>query len=324
MVDGVWQDNWYETEASKGRFIRKQSQFRNWITSDGDVGPTGKGGFAAERDRYHLYVSLGCPWAHRTLIYRSLKGLEQMIGLSVTNWMFGAEGWTFEPAPGVIADDVNGACHVYEIYRKAEPTYSGHVTVPLLWDKQAKTIVSNESSEIIRMFNSEFDKVGAVPGDFYPIELRSEIDAFNTVIYDRVNNGVYKCGFATTQAAYDEAVLPLFQALDDIEKVLGDRRYLCGDTLTEADWRLFTTLIRFDVAYVGNFKCNIRRLVDYPNIGAYTRELYQHPGIRKTVNFEHIRNCYYGLRAVNPTGIVPAGPLVDFDEAHGRDARPYS
>jgi putative glutathione S-transferase len=253
LVAGKWTDRWYDTSASGGRFVRQESAFRNWITPDGAPGPTGKGGFAAARGRYHLYVSLACPWAHRTLIFRALKGLESAISLSVVNWLMGDEGWTFEPAPGVIPDSVSGAKRLYQIYLRANPTYTGRVTVPVLWDKQTGEIVSNESSEIIRMFNSAFDKVGATPGDYYPAELRGMIDELNRLIYDNVNNGVYKAGFATTQQAYEEAVRPLFATLDNLDARLATQRYLCGDQLTEADWRLFTTLVRFDAVYVGHF-----------------------------------------------------------------------
>ena len=320
LVDGEWHERWYDTEASKGRFVRKESQFRNWITKDGSPGRSGKGGFKAEHGRYHLYVSLGCPWAHRTLIYRSIKALGGMISLSVTHWLFGPEGWTFEDAPGVIPDTVNGAARLYEIYQRAAPNYTGNVTVPLLWDKATSTIVSNESSEIIRMFNSAFDDVGAREGDYYPLHLRNQIDKYNDEIYQHVNNGVYRAGFATTQEAYEEAVTPLFQTLDRLEQALAKQRYLCGDVITEADWRLVTTLFRFDLAYVGQFKCNLRQLVEYPNLWAYTREFYQLPDVRNTINFQHIRNCYYqSMKKINPSGIVPIGPMPDFDLSHGRD-----
>jgi putative glutathione S-transferase len=325
MVDGEWHDHWRDTEASKGRFVRTESQFRNWVTADGSPGPSGSGGFRAEPGRYHLYISFGCPWAHRTLIYRAVKGLTDAITLSATHWCMGHEGWTFDDGPGVIPDPINAAHRVYEIYRAASLLYSGRVTVPILWDKSTATIVSNESSEIIRMLNSAFDGVGANSGDYYPIELRQEIDAYNAEIYERVNNGVYRAGFATTQEAYEEAVVPLFQTLDRLEEVLDRSRYLCGDQVTEADWRLLPTLLRFDLAYVGNFKCNLRRLVDYPNLWAYTRELYQWPGIRETVDFHHIKGCYYeSLRSVNPHGIVPVGPIIDFDLPNGRNLRTYS
>jgi putative glutathione S-transferase len=300
--------------------VRRESQFRSWVTADGAPGPSGEGGFRAEAGRYHLYVSLACPWAHRTIIFRGLKGLEKLVGLSVVHWENLAQGWSFEPGPGVIPDSVNGARYLHEVYTKARPTYSGRVTVPVLWDKERATIVNNESSEIIRMFNSAFDGVGAAPGDYYPAGLRAEIDAVNARVYETLNNGVYRCGFATAQEAYDEAVVPLFGTLDWLEERLAKRHYLCGDRLTEADWRLFTTLVRFDAVYYSHFKCNLRRLADYPNLWAYTRDLYQHPGVAETVNFDHIKRHYYGSqRRVNPTGIVPRGPILDFRAPHGRE-----
>ena len=266
LVDGKWQDRWYDTGKAGGRFIRNDAQFRNWVTADGAAGPSGIGGFKAEPWRYHLYVSLACPWANRTLIFRALKGLEDYISISIVHWHMAENGWTFEPADGVIPDPVNHAGFLHEVYTAADPSYSGRVTVPVLWDKKTNTIVSNESSEIIRMFNSAFDGVGAKPGDYYPEALRADIDEVNARIYSNVNNGVYKSGFATTQEAYEEAVVPLFETLDWLEQRLSSHRYLMGETLTEADWRLFTTLIRFDAVYVGHFKCNIRRLADYPNL----------------------------------------------------------
>ncbi|CAH2602203.1 glutathionyl-hydroquinone reductase YqjG [Rhodovastum atsumiense] len=308
LVDGVWQDRWYDTGSSGGRFVRSESRFRNWVTPDGE------GGFAAEAGRYHLYVSRACPWAHRTMIFRALKGLEGMISFSVTHWLMGEQGWTFAPGPGVIPDPINGATRLHEVYTRADPQYTGRVTVPVLWDKNRGTIVSNESADIIRMFNRAFDGIGARAGDYYPEALREEIDALNARIYATVNNGVYKAGFATTQAAYEEAVRPLFETLDWLEQHLAQRRYLCGERQTEADWRLFTTLLRFDAVYVGHFKCNIRRLADYPNLWSYTRELYQTPGIRETVDFVHIKGHYYQSHVtINPTGIVPVGPEIDFD-----------
>ncbi|MCK8787545.1 glutathione S-transferase family protein [Roseomonas sp. NAR14] len=319
LVDGVWQDRWYDTAASGGRFRREASRFRNWITPDGSPGPTGEGGFAAEPGRYHLYVSRACPWAHRTTIFRALKGLEAMVGLSVTHWLMADEGWTFAPGPGVVPDAVNGVTAIHQLYTLADPKASGRATVPVLWDKVRQTIVSNESAEIVRMFNGAFDGVGARPGDWYPAPLRDEIDALNARIYDTVNNGVYKAGFATTQAAYAEAVGPLFETLDWLEDRLSRQPFLCGASPTEADWRLFTTLLRFDPVYVGHFKCNLRRLVDYPALWACTRALYQWPGVRETVNFEHIKRHYYeSHRTINPTGIVPLGPLLDFEAPPGR------
>ncbi|MCX5493245.1 glutathione S-transferase family protein [Kaistia dalseonensis] len=314
LVDGVWHDEWYDTKKTGGRFQRSVAGFRNWVTADGSPGPTGVGGFKAEAGRYHLYIARACPWAHRTMIFRALKGLEDVIDYSVVNWLMLENGWTFDPGPGVTPDVLNGAHYLYEIYRKADPDYTGRVTVPVLWDKQTQTIVSNESSEIIRMLNTAFDGIGAKAGDYYPEALRPEIDALNTRIYDTVNNGVYKAGFATTQAAYEEAVKPLFESLDWLEAILSKQRYLTGNQLTEADWRLWTTLLRFDPVYVGHFKTNLKRLVDYPALWSYTRELYQMPGIRETVDFDHIKKHYYqSHKTINPTGVVPMGPILDFD-----------
>ena len=319
LVDGQWQDKWYDTEASGGRFEREDAGFRNWVTVDGSAGPTGVGGFKAEASRYHLYVSLACPWAHRTTIYRKLKGLEDMISLSVVHPFMGDKGWTFAEGAGVIADPIVNAGYLYEVYVAAKPDYTGRVTVPILWDKKTNTIVSNESSEIIRMFNSAFDEIGATAFNFLPKELLAEIDAVNEFVYSAVNNGVYKAGFATTEAAYKEAVVVLFDALDTLEARLADQRYLLGDTITEADWRLFTTLVRFDAVYVGHFKCNIRRIVDYPNLWGYLCDLYQVPGIAETVNIEHIKAHYYTSHAnINPTRIIPVGPVLDFNEPHDR------
>ncbi|MGB5487795.1 MAG: glutathione S-transferase family protein [Lysobacterales bacterium] len=320
LVEGKWQDRWYDTSKSGGRFIRTDAQFRNWVTADGKSGPSGKAGFKAEAGRYHLYVSLACPWANRTMIFRSLKGLEDMISVSVVHWHMAENGWTFEPAEGVVADPVNHAEFLHEVYTAADPAYSGRVTVPVLWDKQTGAIVSNESSEIIRMLNSAFDGIGANPGDYYPGELRDQIDKVNARVYSSVNNGVYKAGFATTQAAYEEAVVPLFETLDWLEERLSNQRYLLGDRLTEADWRLFTTLVRFDPVYVGHFKCNIRRLADYPNLWAYTRDLYQHGSVADTVDMGHIKRHYYvSHTSINPSGVVPVGPELNLLAAHGRD-----
>ena len=319
LIEGTWRDRWYDTKTTGGRFVRKESQFRNWITPDGSPGPTGAGGFKAEAGRYHLYVSLACPWAHRTLIFRALKGLERAIDVSVVHWHMADNGWTFETGQGATGDAVFGADFLYEIYLRAQADYTGRVTVPVLWDKTTGTIVSNESAEIIRMFNAAFDEIGASGPDFYPEALRPEIDAINAKVYAQVNNGVYKSGFATSQDAYEEAVNALFQTLDELEARLGRQRYLAGDQITEADWRLFTTLVRFDPVYVGHFKCNLRRLVDYPNLWAYARELYQHPGVSDTVDFHHIKHHYYGSHeTVNPTGIVPLGPVIDWTTPHGR------
>ncbi len=315
LVDGVWQDKWYDTKSSGGRFKRQDSSFRNWITADGSSG------FPAEAGRYRLYVSLACPWAHRTLIFRKLKGLEEMIPVTVVHWHMGSQGWEFREEDGADAEPNYGFQRLYELYQKADPNYTGRVTVPVLWDEKAETIVSNESAEIIRMLNSAFDGIGAKPGDYYPEALREEIDAINAEVYSKVNNGVYKAGFATTQEAYQEAVTDLFEALDKLEERLSGQRYLAGDRITEADWRLFTTLVRFDPVYVGHFKCNIRRLVDYPNLWAYTRDLYQQPGIAETVNLEHIKKHYYvSHKSINPTGVVPKGPDIDFLEDAKREA----
>jgi len=320
LQDGIWVDKWYDTKATGGKFVRKQSSFRNWVTADGSAGPTGVGGFKAEPNRYHLYISHACPWANRTMIFRAIKGLEQMISVSVVHWYMDKDGWTFEPGAGVIADLIHGAEFMWQIYVAAQKDYNGRVTVPVLWDKKTNSIVSNESSEIIRMFNSAFDDVGAASEDFYPIHLHDEIDELNRRIYSAVNNGVYKSGFATSQSAYEEAVFALFETLDWLEKKLSKSRYLTGSNITEADWRLFTTLVRFDAVYVGHFKCNIRRIADYENLSAYVRELYQHPGIAQTVHFDHIKKHYYeSHKTINPTGIVPVGPEVNFNAAHGRE-----
>ena len=304
LVEGRWQDQWYDTSKSGGAFQRSESRFRNWL---------GNPDFPAEPGRYRLYVSLACPWAHRTLIVRALKGLTDMIPVSVVHWHMGEQGWSFEPGPGVVPDP-DGARYLHEIYTRADPAITSRVTVPVLWDTQRRTIVSNESADIIRMFNTVFDALGATPGDFYPQALRPGIDALNDRIYDTVNNGVYKAGFATTQTAYEAAVYPLFDTLDWLETKLARRRFLCGDTLTEADIRLFTTLVRFDAVYVGHFKCNIRRLADYPNLWGYARDIYAWPGIRGTVDFQHIKRHYYMSHpTINPSGIVPAGPDMDWD-----------
>ena len=313
LVDGKWHDQWYDTEGNGGRFIRQESQFRNWITADGSAGPSGEGGFKAEPGRYHLYVALACPWANRALIMRKLKGLEEMISVSVVNPLMAENGWTFEPEEGVIPDPVIDAKFLYELYTHVEPEYSGRVTVPVLYDLKQNKIVNNESAEIMRILNSAFDEIGAKEGDYYPEELRSEIDAINEKVYHSVNNGVYKAGFATKQEVYQEEVAKLFDALDELEERLGKNRYLVGDQITEADWRLFTTLIRFDSVYYGHFKCNIKRITDYKNLWRYTRELYNWPGIAETINFKHIKEHYYcSHKNINPTGIVPVGPKLDF------------
>ncbi|HEY3848701.1 MAG TPA: glutathione S-transferase family protein [Acetobacteraceae bacterium] len=325
LIDGVWHEqdpNAAKAGAAGGRFERQETAFRNWVTPDGRPGPTGHDGFAASAGRYHLYVSLACPWAHRTLIVRALKGLEQIVPVSVTHWLMGEQGWTFAQGEGVIPDPLFNSRYLHELYTRADPNYTGHASVPVLWDKHTQTIVNNESSEIIRMFNTAFDAVGAKPGDFYPKDRRSEIDAVNDRVYGTLNNGVYKAGFATTQAAYEEAVTPLFDTLDWLEERLGQSRFLLGDHLTEADIRLFTTLVRFDVVYNGHFKCNIRRIVDYRNLWPYTRDIYQLPGVTPTVNFLHIKRHYYmSHKRINPTGTVPMGPALDFEAPaeRGRD-----
>ena len=321
LVDGVWHDTWYDTKKSGGKFERSAAQFRNWVTADGSAGPSGEGGFKAESGRYHLYVSYACPWAHRALIFRALKGLEKHIGVSVVHPLMFEHGWTLDPDwPGATGDLLLGKQFMHQIYTTADPTVSTRGTVPVLWDTQRNTIVSNESSEIIRMFNTAFEGLTVNGLDFYPEALRAEIDAINAPIYDNVNNGVYKAGFATSQDAYDSAVVALFAELDRVEERLSTRRYLAGEQITEADWRLFTTLVRFDAVYVGHFKCNIRRIVDYPALWAYTRELYQWPGVAETVNMDHIRHHYHrSHETINPHRILPAGPIVDFMAPHGRE-----
>jgi len=309
LVNGEWRvDEVFPKDAS-GSFVRPDTAFRNWVTPDGAAGPTGEGGFAAEAGRYHLYVSLACPWAHRTLILRKLKGLEGMIGVSVVNWLMREDGWTFAPGRGVVGDPVRGAQKLYELYVASRPRYTGRVSVPILFDKTRGEIVSNESADIIRMFNSAFDAIGAASGDYYPADLRAEIDAINARIYATVNNGVYRSGFASTQPAYEAAATALFETLDMLEARLARQRFLFGDRLTEADWRLFPTLLRFDPVYVGLFKCNLRRIADYPHLSRYLRELRGWPGIEETVDLFHIKHHYYeSLRFINPTGIVPLGP----------------
>ena len=319
LQEGQWVDQWYNTKESGGQFVRASPQFRNWITSDGSAGPSGGPGFKAEPDRYHLYVSLACPWAHRTLIFRELKGLETIISISVVHWHMGENGWTFKAGDGVVQDSVNGVENLYQLYTAAQPDYSGRVTVPVLWDKKANTIVSNESSEIIRMFNSAFNGIVARTSDYYPKDLQSRIDKLNTLIYDTVNNGVYKAGFATSQQAYEGAITPLFETLDWLDSHLAKHRYLIDDQITEADWRLFTTLVRFDPVYFCHFKCNLRSIADYPNLSGYVRDLYQQPGIRSTINMAHIKQHYFGShKTINPTGVVPLGPTVDYSLPHNR------
>lgn len=313
LVKGKWHDKW-DYNNDEGEFIREDSQFRNWITKDGSAGPTGEAGFKAEPGRYHLYVSLACPWASRALIMRSLKGLEGMISISVVNTLMGENGWTFEEEEGVIQDPVIHADFMYQIYTHVEPDYSGRVTVPVLYDLKQNKIVNNESADIMRMLNSAFDEVGGNDKDFLPEDKMTEIDEINEKVYGTINNGVYKAGFATTQEVYEKEVTTLFDALDDIEERLEHSRFLVGDEITEADWRLFTTLIRFDSAYHGHFKCNIRRIVDYKNLWRYTRELYNEPGVKETVDFNHIKKHYYrSHKQINPNGIVPKGPELDFN-----------
>jgi glutathionyl-hydroquinone reductase len=313
LIDGKWSDQWYDTKKTGGKFERTKAGCRNWITADGSPGPSGEGGFKAEAGRYHLYVSLACPWAHRTLIFRKLKYLEELISVSVVAPKMPDEtGWTFT-GEGSTGDAILHKDNLWQVYTAADPHYTGRVTVPVLWDKERGTIVSNESSEIIRMFNSAFDELTGNTNDYYPAELRAAIDQINARVYDDINNGVYKAGFATAQAAYDEAVEKLFAALDWVEALLGQTAYLTGDTITEADWRLFTTLVRFDAVYVGHFKCNRRRIADYPNLSHYLKALYEVPGVKETVNLDHIRTHYYWSHtSINPTRIIPIGPELPF------------
>ncbi|NNL64800.1 MAG: glutathione S-transferase family protein [Myxococcales bacterium] len=315
LIDGVWSDEWYDTKSSGGRFQRKQSAFREQVRADGSTR------FAPAAGRYHLYVSLACPWAHRTLILRALKGLEDAIPISIVDPYMGSEGWTFGDSEGCIPDVVNGAKRLHVVYTRADPHYTGRVTVPVLWDREHATIVNNESAEILRMLNGEFDAVAAHPErDYFPEDARDAIEEINAFVYPSINNGVYRCGFATTQEAYEEAFVELFDALDQLEARLGRQRYLVGDRITEADWRLFTTLVRFDAVYVGHFKCNLRRIADLPNLHGYLRELYQVPGVAGTVDWTHIKRHYYESHpTINPTGVVPLGPALDLDAPHGRE-----
>jgi putative glutathione S-transferase len=317
FVDGVWHTGFHNTRATGGRFQRPTPKFRNWITPDGSPGPSGEGGFKAERGRYHLYVSYACPWAHRTIIFRKLKQLEDAIGMSSVEPVMGDYGWQFGPEGD--EDSVNHKKTLGEIYLAADPHYTGRSSVPLLWDKQRKTIVSNESPEIIRMLNSAFDAITSDHTDYYPAALRGEIDAINEKVFRNINNGVYRTGFASTQEAYEEAFLDVFGALDELEALLSRRRYLAGGRITEADWRLFTTLVRFDAVYYSHFKCNLRRIGDYPNLSNYLRDLYQVPGVAETVKMDHIKRHYYMSQLnINPTGIVPLGPALDFEARHDR------
>ena len=314
LVDGQWVDQWYDTKKTGGRFVRTQTQFRNWITADCSAGPTGQAGYKAEANRYHLYVSLACPWASRTLMIRTLKGLEDMISISVVHPLMLEHGWTFEEGEGVIGDPIFKARYLHEVYTAVKPDYTGRVTVPVLFDKKTKTIVNNESSEIIRMLNTAFDGLGAKPGNYVPDQWLEEIDVVNDFVYHRINNGVYKAGFATKQEVYEEEVTTLFAALDQMEERLAGQDYLVGNRLTEADIRLFTTLVRFDAVYFGHFKCNLKPLTAYPNLWAYTKRIYQLPGMAQTVNFDHIKRHYYGShKTINPTGVIPMGPTLDWD-----------
>ena len=322
LIEGRWHDQWYDTRKSKGEFLRTNSQFRNWITADGSAGPSGESGFPAEAGRYHLYVSLACPWAHRTLIFRALKSLEDIIPVSIVHPNMLDKGWVFDDWKGETADSIYGFNCLHQLYTRANPDYSGRVTVPVLWDTELETIVSNESSEIIRMFNSAFADYTPEKTDYYPKELRNEIDSINARIYETLNNGVYRCGFATTQKAYETAFTELFDCLDELESRLSKQRFLIGNRITEADWRLFTTLIRFDAVYYSHFKTNLRRISDYPELYAYTRDLYQQPGIKQTVNLEHIKqHYYYSHETINPTRIVPEGPELDLEASHQREER---
>ena len=320
LVDGVWHDVWYDTGKSGGAFERSTSSFRNWITADGSPGPSGTGGFKAESGRYHLYVSYACPWAHRTMIFRQIKELADHISFDVVHPDMLSDGWTFATDDaGATGDRQFGLPFVRDIYLRADPNISGRVTVPILWDKQKNTIVSNESSEIIRMFNSAFNGLTDNDLDFYPPALQADIEPINGRIYDTFNNGVYRCGFSTTQAAYNAAVVPLFETLNWLEDHLASNRYLMGHQLTEADWRLFPTLARFDSVYHLHFKCNQKRIIDYPNLWAYTRELYQYDGISDTVNMQHtIRHYHYSHDTINPNRIIPINPILDWHLPHGR------
>ncbi|MEE5087360.1 glutathione S-transferase family protein [Pseudomonas alliivorans] len=319
LVEGRWQDQWYES-SKDGAFQRENAQRRSWVTADGKPGPTGDGGFAAQAGRYHLYVSLACPWAHRTLILRKLKGLESLIDVSVVSWLMLENGWTFDQQKGSSGDTLDNLSLLHQRYTADDPQYTGRVTVPVLWDKHTQRIVSNESAEIIRMFNSAFDELTGNRLDFYPSALQATIDELNERIYPAVNNGVYRAGFATSQNAYEQAFDDVFAELGELENLLGEKRYLADEHLTEADVRLFTTIVRFDAVYYSHFKCNQRRIADYPNLSNWLRELYQWPGIAETVNFEHIKGHYYAShRTINPTGIIPKGPALNLQSSHDRE-----
>lgn len=319
LVNGQWQDKWYDTDSSDGKFEREAAQLRNWITSDGSAGETGEGGFKAEAGRYHLYVSLACPWAHRTLIFRTLKKLDELISVSVVSPDMLVNGWEFDQNNHSTGDALFASDYLHQVYTKNNSNYSGRVTVPVLWDKKQNKIVSNESADIIRMFNSAFNEITGNKDDYYPESLRSEIDELNALVYPNINNGVYRAGFATTTHAYEQAFDDVFTALDKVEKILSKKRYLAGDKITEADWRLFTTLIRFDCVYVGHFKCNLRTIENYPSLSGYLRDLYQVEGVANTVDFYHIkRHYYFSHTMINPTQIVPKGPKINYLRAHGR------
>lgn len=320
LIDGQWHANPEEQKNKDGRFVRAESQFRNWITPDGKNPPSGKNGFKAEKGRYHLYASYACPWVHRVLLYIALKGLNDFVDVSFAHWHMADQGWTFTPTEdGIAGDKLFNFDYSHQLYTKADPNYSGRATVPILWDKHTDTIVSNESADIIRMLNSAFDSAGAIDGDFYPPHLQNDIDDMNDFIYNAINNGVYKCGFATTQGAYDEAVKSLFSGLDKVEATLSKQRFLCGDAPTEADWRLFPTLYRFDSVYVHHFKCSKKRIMDYPNIWGYARDLYQWGPVKHTVNMDHVRKHYYVSHTqINPLGIIPEMPDIDWNGPHNR------
>ncbi|PMR72507.1 glutathione S-transferase family protein [Billgrantia endophytica] len=320
LIDGKWHDQWYDTSQHGGEFVRESAKLRDWVTEDGRPGPKGQPGLPAEADRFHLYVSLACPWAHRTLIMRRLKGLDALVGASHVSPLMLDQGWSYHEDEGASGDPVNGVEFHRELYTLTDPRYTGRVTVPALWDKREGRIVNNESADLVRMFNDAFDGLTGNRLDFYPQELRETIDAVNEDVYEHINNGVYKSGFATEQAVYETHVVALFEALDRVEARLAGSRYLAGEWLTEADIRLFTTLVRFDAVYHGHFKCNLRRIEDYPNLSNYLRELYQWPGVAETVSMDHIkRHYYYSHDTINPTRIVPKGPLLDFDRPHDRE-----
>ncbi|QEA38739.1 glutathione S-transferase family protein [Pistricoccus aurantiacus] len=323
LINGEWHDQWYDTKKHGGEFVRESAKLRDWVTADGQPTPQGQEAVPAEADRFHLYVSLACPWAHRTLIMRKLKGLEPLIGASHVSPLMLDQGWTYHVDEGSSGDPVNGVEYHRQLYTLTNPNYTGRVTVPALWDKQDNRIINNESADLVRIFNDAFDEITGNRLDFYPEELRETIDAVNADVYDHINNGVYKAGFATEQAVYDKHVTALFEALDRMEARLGEQRYLAGEWLTEADIRLFTTLIRFDAVYHGHFKCNLRRIEDYPNLSNYLRELYQWPGVKETVNFDHIKRHYYYSHAnINPTRIVPKGPILALERDHNRNRLP--